>query len=69
MKNLFNLEILAQQAPQLPAQPQVGNAPVPGQAVLATGTGTPAVGNQGIVCCSDGLNQIVGHGYPRAHLV
>jgi formate dehydrogenase iron-sulfur subunit len=42
MKNLFNLEPLAQQAPQIPIQPQVGNAPVPGQPVPATGTGTPA---------------------------
>jgi formate dehydrogenase iron-sulfur subunit len=45
MKNLFNLDapdVLAQQAPQLPPQPQVGNAPVPGQPVPATGTGTPA---------------------------
>ena len=42
MKNLFNLDVLAQQAPQLPAQPQVGDAPIPGQPVPATGTGTPA---------------------------
>src|SRR5438128_9868375 len=42
MKNLFNLDVLAQQAPQLPAQPQVGSAPVPGQPVDVTGTGTPA---------------------------
>ena len=42
MKNLFGFEPLAQQAPQIPAQPQVGNAPVPGQPVDATGTGTPA---------------------------
>jgi len=28
--------------PQLPAQPQVGNQPVPGQPVPTTGTGTPA---------------------------
>ena len=31
-----------QTAGQLPAQPQVGNAPVPGTAVQTTGTGTPA---------------------------
>src|SRR5919201_6086337 len=42
MSNLFNLEPLAQQAPQIPVQPQVGNAPVPGQPVPSTGTGTPA---------------------------
>src|ERR671930_1196107 len=42
MTNLFNLEPLAQQAPQIPVQPQVGNAPVPGQPVPSTGTGTPA---------------------------
>src|SRR3979411_695642 len=42
MRNLFNLDVLAQQAPQLPAQPQVGDAPIPGQLVPATGTGTPA---------------------------
>src|SRR5712691_8101843 len=40
--NIFNMEPLDQQAPQLPAQPQVGNQPVPGQPVLATGTGVPA---------------------------
>jgi formate dehydrogenase iron-sulfur subunit len=42
MANLFNLEPLAQQPAQLPAQPQVGNQPVPGQPVPATGTGIPA---------------------------
>src|SRR5947209_14249362 len=43
MKNLFGLDLFAEQpAPQIPAQPQVGNAPVPGAAVAATGTGTPA---------------------------
>src|SRR5579872_286150 len=45
MRNLFGLDIDAQQAPQapqIPAQPQVGNAPVPGQPVPITGTGTPA---------------------------
>src|SRR5437763_731958 len=42
MRNLFGLDLLGQQAPQIPAQPQVGNAPVPGSAVDATGTGTPA---------------------------
>jgi formate dehydrogenase iron-sulfur subunit len=36
---LFNLPPLQQ---QLPAQPQVGDAPVPGQPVPATGTGTPS---------------------------
>jgi formate dehydrogenase iron-sulfur subunit len=43
-ESLFNLEPLAQAQPkpQLPAQPQVGNAPVPGRPVQATGTGTPA---------------------------
>ncbi len=30
------------QQQQIPSQPQVGNAPVPGSAVPATGTGTPA---------------------------
>jgi formate dehydrogenase iron-sulfur subunit len=39
MKNLFNLTPLAQ---QIPPQPQVGSAPVPGQIVDATGTGTPS---------------------------
>src|SRR5919108_1452465 len=33
---------LQQQPSQIPPQPQVGNAPVPGQPVPATGTGTPA---------------------------
>jgi formate dehydrogenase iron-sulfur subunit len=43
MRNLFGLDLFAQQpAPQIPAQPQVGNAPVPGSEVPATGTGTPA---------------------------
>src|ERR1700694_4382386 len=43
MKSLFNLEPLAaQQPPPLPIQPQVGSAPIPGQPVDATGTGTPA---------------------------
>ena len=47
MKNLFGFEPLVQQAfaqqpPQIPPQPQVGNAPVPGQPVGVTGTGTPA---------------------------
>jgi formate dehydrogenase iron-sulfur subunit len=42
-ESLFNLPALqAQPAPQLPAQPQVGNQPVPGQPVPATGTGIPA---------------------------
>ena len=38
--NLFGLDLFGQQ--QIPAQPQVGDAPVPGTAVGATGTGTPA---------------------------
>jgi formate dehydrogenase iron-sulfur subunit len=43
LRDLFGLPSLAQQpAPQIPAQPQVGNAPVPGSAVGQTGTGTPA---------------------------
>jgi formate dehydrogenase iron-sulfur subunit len=43
MSNLFGLDLFGQQpAPQIPAQPQVGNAPVPGQPVQFTGTGTPA---------------------------
>src|SRR5882672_2187422 len=42
MKSLFNLVPLAQQAPPLPVQPQVGNATVPGQPVSVTGTGTPS---------------------------
>ena len=43
MSLFSNLPPLQQQpAPQLPAQPQVGNAPVPGQPVPTTGTGTPA---------------------------
>jgi formate dehydrogenase iron-sulfur subunit len=43
-ESLFKLPMLqAQPAPTaLPAQPQVGAQPVPGQAVPATGTGTPA---------------------------
>jgi formate dehydrogenase iron-sulfur subunit len=42
-ESLFrNLAPLEQQVQQLPAQPQVGNAPVPGQPVPSTGTGTPA---------------------------
>jgi formate dehydrogenase iron-sulfur subunit len=42
--SLFGLAPLdqAQTAPQIPVQPQVGNAPVPGQPVPTTGTGTPA---------------------------
>ena len=43
MRNLFGLDLFGQQpAPQIPAQPQVGNAPVPGNPVPATGTGAPA---------------------------
>jgi formate dehydrogenase iron-sulfur subunit len=45
MRSLFNLPpLVAQQqpAPQIPAQPQVGNAPIPGSSVNATGTGTPS---------------------------
>src|SRR3954454_9702777 len=38
-ESLFGLPELQQ---QIPPQPQVGNAPVPGQAVATTGTGTPA---------------------------
>jgi formate dehydrogenase iron-sulfur subunit len=38
-ESLFGLPALQQ---QIPPQPQVGNAPVPGQAVATTGTGTPA---------------------------
>src|SRR6266545_2190528 len=41
-ESLFNLAPLDQTAPQLPAQPQVGNQPAPGQPVLLTGTGTPS---------------------------
>ncbi len=40
-ESLFNLAPL-DQAQQLPAQPQVGDQPVPGQPVQATGTGTPS---------------------------
>jgi ferredoxin len=43
MRNLFGLDLFAQQpAPQIPPQPQVGNAPAPGSLVASTGTGTPA---------------------------
>jgi formate dehydrogenase iron-sulfur subunit len=42
-QSLFNFAPLEQTQPaQLPAQPQVGNQPVPGQPVPATGTGTPS---------------------------
>jgi len=42
-ESLFKLPALqAQPAPPLPAQPQVGNQPVPGQTVATTGTGTPS---------------------------
>jgi formate dehydrogenase iron-sulfur subunit len=41
MRSLFNLPPLVEQQ-QIPAQPQVGDAPVPGSPVSATGTGTPA---------------------------
>src|SRR5688500_13806211 len=40
-ESLFGLPPLQQQQ-QLPAQPQVGNAPVPGKPVPVTGTGTTA---------------------------
>jgi len=40
--SLFRLPALQAQPAPLPAQPQVGNSPVPGQPVPTTGTGTPS---------------------------